>query len=72
MEQITLAGTVKKIQKLIESNSGDTGRLQHIADFLNKEIDKGGVNAFPIHEYWLDIGHMDEYEKANREIKDIF
>ena len=37
VEQVTLAHTIKKIQKLIESNSGDTGRLQHIADFLNKE-----------------------------------
>ena len=37
VEQITLAYTIKEIEKLIESNSGDTGRLQHIADFLNKE-----------------------------------
>ena len=26
------------------------------------------VNTFLIHEYWLDIGQMDEYERANREI----
>ena len=37
MEQITLEETIKEIKKLIESNSGDTGRLQHIIDFLNKE-----------------------------------
>jgi len=23
---------------------------------------------FPIHEYWLDIGRIEEYEKANQEI----
>ena len=40
-------------------------------DLLNKEINKGGVSVFPIHEYWLDIGHINEYEKANKEIKDM-
>lgn len=40
-----------------------------MTDLLNKEINKSGVCVFPIHEYWLDIGHMNEYEKANREIK---
>lgn len=30
------------------------------------------VSSFPIHEYWLDIGRMDEYHKANSEYKDIF
>ena len=47
-------------------------KLSKIKNFLDKELNKGGVSAFPIHEYWLDIGQMDEYEKANREIKDIF
>jgi dTDP-glucose pyrophosphorylase/CBS domain-containing protein len=40
-------------------------------DLLNKEINKGGVSVFPVHEYWLDIGHLNEYEKANKEIKDM-
>jgi len=35
-------------------------------------LDNGGVSAFPIHEYWLDIGQMDEYEKANREVATVF
>ena len=26
------------------------------------------VNVFPIHEYWLDIGRIEEFERANREI----
>lgn len=25
------------------------------------------VGAFPIHEYWLDIGHLEDYEQAQRE-----
>ena len=43
-----------------------------MTDFLNQELNNGGVSTFPIHEYWLDIGRMEEYEKANREVKDIF
>ena len=43
-----------------------------MSDFLEKELDRGGVNAFPIHEYWLDIGRMEEYKKANQDIVTIF
>jgi len=28
--------------------------------------------SFPIREYWLDIGRIDEYEKANVEYKEVF
>lgn len=28
--------------------------------------------SFPIHEYWLDIGRMDEYEQANNEYHGVF
>ena len=28
--------------------------------------------SFPIHEYWLDIGRMNEYEQANREYNEVF
>ena len=28
--------------------------------------------SFPIHEYWLDIGRMNEYEQANREYGEVF
>lgn len=27
---------------------------------------------FPIHEYWLDIGRLEEYKKANEEYENIF
>ena len=30
------------------------------------------IAAFPIHEYWLDIGQPDDYQKANREFRSIF
>jgi len=44
-----------------------------MTDFLQTHIDKGSkVSVFPIHEYWLDIGRMEEYEKANLEVSGIF
>lgn len=36
-------------------------------------IDKNeNVISFPLHEYWLDIGRMAEYEKANKEYMEVF
>jgi NDP-sugar pyrophosphorylase family protein len=28
--------------------------------------------SFPIHEYWLDIGRIEEFEKANNEFYEVF
>lgn len=28
--------------------------------------------SFPVHEYWIDIGRIEEFEKANNEYKNIF
>ena len=28
--------------------------------------------SFPIHEYWLDIGHIEEYKRANNEYAEVF
>ena len=36
VEQISVTSTIEKIQGLIEDNSGDIGRLEHISDFLKK------------------------------------
>ena len=30
------------------------------------------VLSFPIHEYWLDIGRIEEYKKANDEYSEVF
>ncbi len=57
-------------RKLIQKIDGSA--YLDITDFLEGELDIGGVNAFPIHEYWLDIGQIDEYKKANRDIYTIF
>ena len=31
-----------------------------------------GTSVFPIREYWLDIGHMADYQRANGEYMDVF
>ena len=38
-------------------------------DFLETEFSEKekGINAFPIHEYWLDIGRIEEYAKAKKD-----
>lgn len=30
------------------------------------------INAFPIHEYWIDIGQMDEYKNAHKDYSSEF
>ena len=39
---------------------------------LGQEIDNGKVvSMFPIHEYWLDIGRMDDFQKAQNELQGL-
>jgi len=38
-------------------------------ELINKQLN---VLSFPIHEYWLDIGRIIDYEKANNEYSNIF
>jgi NDP-sugar pyrophosphorylase family protein len=40
---------------------------------FEKVIDKNlKCISFPIREYWLDIGRMEEFEKANNEYSKVF
>ena len=64
------AGIYVLNKKLINKVSGKS--YLDMTDFLDGELDGSGVNAFPIHEYWLDIGRMEEYEKANRDVITVF
>ncbi|MFC6648217.1 sugar phosphate nucleotidyltransferase [Paenibacillus rhizoplanae] len=42
-------------------------------DLFKKLMDmQGGVSAFPLREYWLDIGQVDDYEKANGDFRGVF
>jgi len=51
--------------------SGDT---YYDMPTLFEELIKNGQRSisFPIHEYWLDIGRLEEFEKANNEYSEVF
>ena len=39
-------------------------------DLLQIQVNNGSrVSMFPIHEYWLDIGRIPEYERAKAYLK---
>lgn len=49
------------------------GAVIDMPDLLGTQVDNGKqVNIFPIHEYWLDIGRMEEFERAQNDIGSIF
>jgi dTDP-glucose pyrophosphorylase len=42
-------------------------------NLFKRIIDKGEeTTAFPIREYWMDIGQLNDYEKANVEYEEVF
>lgn len=49
------------------------GQLHDMPDLFNEIIEDGGMSAaFPIHEYWIDIGQLDDLEKARDEFPAVF
>ena len=41
-----------------------------MTDLLSGLVGEGGqVNVYPIHEYWLDIGGLSEYRRANKDVE---
>ena len=46
----------------------DPNEAIDMPDLLEKARSSGhSVSAFPLHEYWLDLGHHEELERANTE-----
>ncbi|MBI4367485.1 MAG: nucleotidyltransferase family protein [Deltaproteobacteria bacterium] len=46
------------------------GQASDMPDLINTLIAEGKrVISFPIHEYWLDIGHYSDYERAQEDVK---
>ncbi|MSP49866.1 MAG: CBS domain-containing protein [Alphaproteobacteria bacterium] len=44
-----------------------------MTDLFARVIGDGGVTtAFPIWEYWIDIGQIDDFERANHDYKQLF
>lgn len=45
------------------------GRRFDMTDLIASLVEKGEpVASFPIHEYWVDIGQIDDYERAQRDV----
>lgn len=50
--------------------SGEFYDMTTLLDTLISE--KRKVSGFPLRDYWMDIGRMDDYERADSEYKDYF
>lgn len=49
------------------------GKFYDMPELYKKLMNKKEkISAFPLREYWLDIGRMDDYEKANGDYKENF
>ena len=47
-----------------------SGKLYHMTDLIRTVVDSGQrVVAFPIREYWMDIGDQSNYERAQEDVK---
>ena len=42
-----------------------------MTDLLEPLLDKGLVYSYPIHEYWVDIGKLEDYVKAENEYSKV-
>ncbi len=50
-----------------------SGEFFDMPSLFEKIISKNGkALSFPIHEYWLDIGRINDYEQANSEYHEVF
>jgi dTDP-glucose pyrophosphorylase len=53
--------------------SVEPGTRVDMPTLLTQQIDKGNeVSIFPLHEYWLDIGRHEDFQRANGEHKRVF
>jgi len=53
-------------------NKVDTNTSIDMPNLLENQIAQGEkISVFPIYEYWIDVGQIEGYKKANREFIDI-
>lgn len=65
------AGVYVISSSLVKSLDGLT--YMDMPRLLEQTIErKGQVNMFPLHEYWLDIGQMEQFEKAQVDSRVLF
>ena len=54
-------------------NQVDGNSYLDMPQLLQEYIETGGkVNMFPVHEYWLDIGRMEQFEQAQHDSEKYF
>jgi NDP-sugar pyrophosphorylase family protein len=52
--------------------SVDSNKKIDMPTLLERKIsEKGKVMMFPIHEYWLDIGRMEDYQRAQSDVNTL-
>jgi len=44
--------------------------IPHLFEILLQKGEE--IAVFPIREYWIDIGRLDDYERANNEFLEVF
>ncbi|MGN6830472.1 nucleotidyltransferase family protein [Paucibacter sp. M5-1] len=49
------------------------GQRIDMPTLLQKQMEQGQpVNMFPVHEYWLDIGRMEDFQRAQYDVAGLF
>ena len=43
-----------------------------MTDVIGPLLEKKKVVSFPIHEYWIDIGKVEDFQQAHVEYKEVF
>ena len=54
-----------QILELLEKNA-----YLDMPELIQKVMQKGRANTFLIEDYWIDIGRLEEFKRANDEIKE--
>ena len=44
----------------------------NMTDVISPLLEKKKVVSFPIHEYWIDIGKIEDYQQAHGEYEEVF
>lgn len=71
LQYITNAGVYVLEPVILDIIPGNC--FMHMTDLFQRLIAQGQkIAAFPIREYWIDIGRIDDYGRANVEFSEVF
>ena len=73
LEVIRGLGYERIVPPLMEPSTVTTDAPMDMPDLFARLRQAGhSTLAYPIREYWVDIGHMADYQRANTEFPEIF